>query len=141
MGLTSALVGMFVVVVGWRIAHRNDLARDEISKRREQRLTFLIEAYRRLEALSNRSMTVKNERQLESAIADIQLFGNAAQVAAAQTFALRFTSEREASLDDLLNTLRVALRRELGADIVETPLVFLRIDRNKVRGTPNEPLS
>ena len=64
--------------------------------------------------------------ELESAIADIQLFGTRDQAAAAKKLATDLAEQGSASLDDLLLSLRRELRRELRLDQIERGITHLR---------------
>jgi len=64
---------------------------------------------------------------MESAVADVQLFGSPAQVTAAQKFALEMAEHGHASLDDLLLSLRNDLRAELQLEEVGGKLTYLRV--------------
>jgi hypothetical protein len=73
--------------------------------------------------------------RLESAVADIQLFGSPRQVDLVQRFASDFAAKGGASLDELLSDLRTDLRAELSLEAVPEGVVHLRItyDKDKVR--------
>ena len=43
-----------MAVIGWFAAHQFNSYRDRVTKRRELRIQYLLEAYRRLEAAANR---------------------------------------------------------------------------------------
>jgi hypothetical protein len=126
-GILAAVIGAVVIVLGWRVAHRQEMERARANEKRRQRIEYLIQAYRRLEAASNRSDPKNDLSGLESAIADVQLFGSARQVELAQQFATHFAGEGAASLDTLLQELRRDLRSELDLEPVPAPLKFLRI--------------
>jgi len=123
----SALMGAGVAALGWRVAHRHDMTRDQLAKRREMRLQFLIDAYRRLEFVSNRPISPGTSEEFERAIADIQLFGSASQVALARQFALEFARDGTAPLDPLLSMLREDLRQELLLEKVPERITYLRM--------------
>ena len=128
--LITLLIPTLVAVVSWFVGGWLSVRRDRANKRRDTRVSYLIEAYRRLEAGSNRAKPTPSSRKaIESAIADIQLFGSARQVAAAQEFARRMAEVSEASLDDLLLDLRDDLRKELQLEPVKGRLKFLRFGR------------
>jgi hypothetical protein len=105
--------------------------RDLANKRRELRVRYLIDAYRQLESAGNRSEPSSKWSELESAIADIQLFGTPNQVEMAQRFADEFAESRTASLDELLFGLRDTLRAELQLEKVESQIKYLRITQMK----------
>jgi hypothetical protein len=101
------LVTFSVAVLGWWVGHGLSARRDLANDRRKLRVTYLLEAYRRLEAGSNRSNPESNRSQLESAIADVQLLGSS-------------------TLDALLFDLRRSLRDELQLEPVDESILFLR---------------
>jgi hypothetical protein len=117
-----------VGVVGWYAAHRLAAARDRANKRRELRVQYLIEAYRRLEFVSNRPITPVTARDFEQAIADIQLFGTGRQVDLARDFAKGFAQNGTHSLDPLLDDLRQSLRAELSLEVVKAKITYLRMN-------------
>jgi hypothetical protein len=88
----------------------------------------LIDAYRRLESAGDRRDLSKYSAELESALADIQLFGTPEQVEKAQGFAVDFAQNHAASLDELLFDLRETLRAELQLEPVKSRLKHLRLD-------------
>lgn len=125
--LLTGLATAALVVLGWRVAHRHEMERDRAAKRTELRVQYLIEAYRRLEYVSNRPVAPETAPDFEKAIADIQLFGTPTQVQYAQDFAQGFARAGTASLDPLLADLRQDLRKELGLGPVPTRIKFLRM--------------
>ena len=125
------LVTTVVAVVGWYAAHRLSAARDRANKRRELRVQYLIEAYRRLENVSNRPISKATAPDFEKAIADIQLFGTPQQVALAKEFAVGFAQAGTHTLDPLLNDLRDSLRAELDLEPVSVGITYLRMKFDK----------
>ena len=123
--LLPLLVTTAVGVVGWNAAHRLAGARDRDAKRRAMITEHLIEAYRRLEPLSD--VLGSNGRDVEGAIADIQLLGSPEQIKLAQDFATAFAGEGTAQLDPLLLSLRSSLRSELGLSPAVGGLKYLRV--------------
>src|ERR1700730_16829532 len=99
------LIPFASAVVGGLLVHLLSARRDRANKRKEQRVTYLIEAYRRLEECSQQ-FGLADKRKLESAVADIQSFGTPRQVDLVQWFASDFAARGAASLDDLLGDLR-----------------------------------
>jgi len=115
-------------MLGWFVGNWLSLRRDRINKRRDLRVQYLIEAYRRLENASNRQpLPEEHGRALESAIADIQLFGSPTQVELAIRFARGFAQSKNESLDNLLADLRSDLRKELTLESVPSARVILRL--------------
>ena len=126
--LIPLLITTVTAVAGWLVAHRMAAKRDQLNKRRDLRVQYLIDAYRKLESVSNRDEnSAEWAEKLESAIADIQLFGSARQVAMAKQFASEMAAESAASTDNLLSDLRKELRQELILENVPGDLKFLRI--------------
>jgi hypothetical protein len=126
--LFPLLVTTFVGVIGWFIAHRLSISRDRASKKRDLRLSFLLEAYRRLEAGANRGTLEGTDfaTGFESAIADIQLLGTTEQVQLAKDLAVSIAKrDPQASAGALLLSLRDELREHLGLQALgEAPLHF-----------------
>lgn len=124
--LIPLLITSIVVIVGWFIVHWLSSKRDQRNKRRELRVQYLIDAWRNLANVSNRE---DNSRlsDLESAIADIQLFGNKKQIELAQKFTQDFVNHKTANLDELLFELRQELRQELSLKAVSNKIIHLRI--------------
>jgi hypothetical protein len=125
--LVTLLIPTFVAVVSWFVGSWLAVRRDRANKRRDLRVQYLIEAYRRLEAAGHRPLVPPYSSDMESAIADIQLFGSPVQVAAAQKFAFEMAEQGHASLDDLLANLRSDLRKELQWERVDGKLAHLRV--------------
>jgi len=77
-------------------------------------------------------MSEEDERALESSLADVQLLGSGAQVRLAREFALDFArmgSTNPPTLDELLESLRRDLRKQLDLGSVSSRVVHLRIER------------
>lgn len=98
-----------------------------INKKKEIRISYLINAFRRIEDASQRR---DNDKllQLESAIADIQLFGTKKQVELSRKFAMEFANSRSADAMPLLYNLCDDLRKELNLEaLTNTQWICLRI--------------
>jgi hypothetical protein len=121
---TASAVAM--VAIGWWVVHTLNSSRDLRNERRKLRTTYLLEAYRRLEAAVNPNDKMVTQPGVESAIADIQLLGTPQQVRMAQTFANEMAQSSEASLNQLLADLRDSLRSELQLEPVEGKILHLR---------------
>jgi hypothetical protein len=126
--LLPLIVTAALAVAGWYAVHRLSMNRDQENKRRELRIQYLLEAYRRLENSSNRHDLSAYARDLESALADIQLLGNKDQVQLAHEFAVSMAKNQTASLDPLVANIRSELRRELGLDSLTDGIVVFRHD-------------
>src|SRR5271166_5965550 len=64
---------------------------------------------------------------MESAIADVQLFGSAVQVNAAHRFASEMAGQRGSSLDELLSSPRNELKEGAQLEPIQGKLIHLRI--------------
>jgi hypothetical protein len=96
-------VTLLVAVLGGWLGHYFSLRRDGANERRNLRISYLLEGYRKLEGGSKR------------------------QVSLAQQFATEFVRNRGASLDELIADLRQSLRSELELETVPETVVYLRI--------------
>src|SRR6266496_6121937 len=105
--MLTLLIPTVVAIVSWFVGSWLSVRRDRMSKRRDLRVQYLIEAYRRLATATNRKDTdAAYFAGLDSALVDVQLFGSGGQIAAAQEFAKQLAKQREAQLDKLLSSLR-----------------------------------
>jgi hypothetical protein len=73
---------------------------------------------------------------MESAIADIQLFGTRDQAIAAKKLATDLAEQGSASLDDLLLSLRSELRRELRLEQIAGGITHLRYPEKSAKDNP-----
>ncbi len=117
-----------IAVGGWFIGHQLSAERDRINKQREIRVGYLINAYRRLANASMRQPEKGSQyyRDMESAMADIQLFGKESQINQAKHFMEEFQKTGKGPLDELLNTLRDDLRKEMNLSKVKTNIQWFR---------------
>jgi len=127
--LLPLLATAVVAIVGWFVAHRLSSNRNRDAKRREMRIEYLIGAWRRLENVANRTDNSRID-DLESAIADIQLFGSIRQIRLTHEFMENFAKNNNALLDELLDDLRSDLRNELQLEPSSKKIKHLRIISN-----------
>ena len=125
--LLPLLITTLTAVIGWAIAHKLSAARDLKNKRREIRIGYLVEAYRKIERGSVPEAKGYKPEDFETAIADIQLFGSPKQVELAHQFAEAASRGDSPTLDLLLKELRDDLRRELDLGNVEKTIRPFRI--------------
>lgn len=120
------IVPAIVAVIGWVVAHQFNVYRDRQNKRRDLRVEFLLDAYRRLESAANREgKTEAQKLAFESAVADIQLLGTPEQVAAVVNYLHRHAAGGGAQIDEVLRLLRQDLRKEIGLiGKVENAVIF-----------------
>ena len=124
--LIPLLVTTVIAIVGWFAAHALTTRRDRANKRREQRIGYLIEAYRRLESCAHRGNHLEFSK-IESSVADIQLFGTPHQVSLVQALVTEFAAGGSASMDALLQDLRRDLRAELRLETVPDNVLHIRM--------------
>jgi hypothetical protein len=129
--IITVLTSSFLALMGWFVGSIATIRRDRLSKQRDLRTQYLLDAYRRLEGAGNgREPSRTDEKALESAVADIQLLGSPDQVHLARRFALEFAGSGQAALDPLLESLRMELRKELALPALDEGITYLRIVRN-----------
>ena len=126
--LLPFIVTTIVAVLGWEIAHPLTRKRERANRHRDIRLQYLIEAYRRLADASARhpSSAPEYARGLESALADIQLFGSFTQVEKLKKFLEDYAADGNAYLDEVINDLRAELRKELDLPPIPGNVQWLR---------------
>jgi hypothetical protein len=132
--LITLLVPTLVAVISWFIGSWLAVRRDRANKRRDLRVQYLIDAYRRLAIGANRTPpSASHLNDIESALEDVQLFGTAAQVEAAHELARNVAERGEATADGLLTLLRDDLRKELRLEAMKSPRIFLRFTDKKTK--------
>jgi K+-sensing histidine kinase KdpD len=123
--IISALVALVVVV----LTHRFTVQRETASRRREQRINYLVSVYRGLSKANNHPRLHEVADDLEQAISDIQLFGTPTQARLAREFGEALGQRQTAELDSLLTELRNSLREELGLPAIPERVLWLRVER------------
>ena len=123
LGLTA-----IIAIAGWFIVHDLSVQRDINNKLRDLRIEYLINAYSRLANASMRMPEPGSQyfRDMESAMADIQLFGTQSQIEQAKHFMDEFQKTGKASMDTLLNNLRNDLRKEMKLSDIKTNVKWFR---------------
>lgn len=117
--LVFAIVG---ALVGGLIVHRLTLRREPLAVRRTQRVSFLLDAYRKLIDASERDALSSMRRDnLEAALADKMLLGGPREIEATARFQIDFVEGKSASLVPLIEALRSSLREELDLPRVDLP--------------------
>jgi hypothetical protein len=118
-------IGITVIIaaIGWLIGHYFS----RLQKRRDLSLEYLINAYRVIaDEISQRPETKEANKKLEAIITDIQLFGSPEQVEMAQKLAHAVASGGEFQLNQLINSLRHDLRKQIGLKPVSDSVTWLR---------------
>jgi hypothetical protein len=126
----SHLITVGVALCGWLAVHRFSSWRDRINHKRKMQTDFLVTAFQHLANSANRPFAPGAEHlnDMESALADIQLFGSKKQVQLVENFATEFAKASSASLDPLLNSLRQDLRKELGYEQINSNVKWVRFE-------------
>lgn len=127
-------ITIILAVLGWIIGHYFNSKRTRDQKRRDISVEHLINAYRILtNDISHRIETPERSEKLENILSDIQLFGSSYQVMLARNLAKEIASGGEFQLDQLINSLRDDLRKELHLSKIEGNVEWLRFNnKNKV---------
>lgn len=99
-----------------------------MNRRREQRIEYLVEAFRRLAKAVHHPRLYEVAEDVQSAVADIYLFGSEDQIVRVESFVKDLSANQEASLDELLDALRNDLRKELRLSSVDRRIWWLRIE-------------
>ena len=126
--LAPLLVTSVVTIVGWLAAHQLAAWRDRASKRREQRVEYLVEDFVALQRLYITLVFTKWRKKFNLLSLTFILFGSRDQIVRVESFVKDLSANREASLDDLLDALRNDLRKELRLPSVGGPIWWLRIE-------------
>jgi len=118
-----------LVVAGWFIANWLAARRELRNKKREVRVGYMIEAYRKIASAANRGPSTSDVQKtaIESAVEDIQLLGNTEQMAELN----KIITSGEADFTSVLDAIRRELREELDLDVISDPLKFYRMNRGK----------
>ncbi len=126
----ALLASSIIVVLGWYVVHRLSSHRDLMNKRRELSITYLIEAYRRLEHCGNRKVVTKEiVSEMEKTLTDIQLFGFKRHVELLLEFRSEYEQKKSASLEPLLNELRKDLREKLNLESLPKNRITIRFNQ------------
>lgn len=122
------IIQCIIIVIGWIVVYIFAIRQNTQIKKKEVTIEYLIQAWGKLEKASNRKDNRYNT-EIETAIADIQLFGTKRQIELAQQFAEEIARNKESSTLELLVLLREDLRKELKLDRVPRKFKFLRFSK------------
>ena len=136
--LLGPMLAAMVAILGWFISYRLSAIKDHATNRRDIRISFLTEAYRRLEGAAERHDS-DSHRAMESAFADIQLYGNARQVQLVQTMLRDFAARGSLEINPLLEMIRDELRVEIGADSLQNKSIQVIRFQEKEPAQQGEP--
>ena len=100
--------------------------RDQANKRRDMRIKYLIEMWRKLERTTERGEDKSRLKDMEEVIADIQLLGSGSQIKLAIEIAETLAKKGKVTVNNLLEELRKDLRKELNLEPVSVEIKALR---------------
>lgn len=122
------IIQCIITVIGWIVVYILAIRQNTQIKKKEVTIEYLIQAWGKLEKASNRKDNRYNT-EIETAIADIQLFGTKQQIELAQQFAEEIARNKESSALELLILLRENLRKELRLEKAPRKFKFLRFSK------------
>lgn len=115
---TEINLSILLALAGWLVVHYLSSKRDRDIKQKDLITSYLIEAYRNIEraCAHNEPLRAELNRGIESAIADVQLFGTSHQIELARNFTEEMNKDQFSDPRKLLATLRSDLRKELNLE-------------------------
>jgi hypothetical protein len=125
----GASIGAAVTAVGWFFSHQLTIEREIQAKKREQRIAYLVGAFRtisKVKAYDRMGELGKINDALQTAIADVQLFGTTEQVALLKAFVDSYVAQN-INAQDILTSLRNDLRGELREGKVDETMIWLMV--------------
>ena len=126
-----------IAILSWIFVHFFSMDRDRKNKIRDLKTKYLIDAFQKLER--NLHIDKLNKNEMESALADIQLFGQPQEVELALKFMNTFSNQGSADLTELLTLLRTNLRKELKLKNPKSDLTFFRFKLKEPENQNNLP--
>lgn len=115
----NLIVPVIVAILGWYIAHRLSAHRDRLKKRQDERIRYLIEAFRLLSMAVNHPRLCEVNQPLREALSIVQLLGTKKQNSLVAEFIAAIGGDGDANIDELLQDLRNDLRSELDLTPIE----------------------
>ena len=129
----ATVIGVAVVVFGWHKSHGLAAERDQKNKRRDLRLTMMLDAYQALASSAYRPFVGDAAVQDEKALESIQLLGTPKQSDIAQRLVKDFAEDHGVDWQPLLLELRTSLRDDLALESVTGALLHIRAGDNPER--------
>jgi hypothetical protein len=127
MEILKIFITASTVVAGWVVGHYFTSMRDRRNKKRDLTIQHLINAYMVLtNEVTQRIQTPERKKLLEKIISEIQLFGSPEQVRMAKQLADDIVKKIDFEFDDLVNSLRNDLRKQLILPPIEGNVMWLR---------------
>jgi hypothetical protein len=130
----ALIITSLITLAGWFILNCLNSERERKNKLRDIRVSYLIDAYRKLANASQRSPSLANyHRDVESAISDIQLFGTETQIDLLKRSInnVNYDSLVKFDYDPILNDLRNSLRKEIDLSPLEGNVQWFRLHEIK----------
>jgi len=107
------LVAGVLTIFGWWAVNWFGEKRDRKNKIRELRMQYLTNACRVISQVGRQHDVLPLARKLEEAVSDVYLFGTPRQIELMRKFVVEFSTKQSANMDELINTLRNDLRKDL----------------------------
>ncbi|BBE08278.1 Uncharacterized protein MCB1EB_0117 [Mycoavidus cysteinexigens] len=109
----NSIAGL-IAIAGWIVTYQLNVLKDRKNKQRDLITAHLLDAYRKLESASSRGKLTENQiANVESAIADIQIFGSKELITAIEKFMVDFMLNKNIDLSGILGLLREDVRSAL----------------------------
>jgi hypothetical protein len=127
-------VTVAIAVLGWIVANYFNSRRDRATKRRELITDHLINTHKILTIdITQREPSTDRDYKLESVIAELQLFGSEEQIELTKKLTDDINHKQEFLMDELINNLRNALRKELGLSSIRGNVRWLRFEKKAIK--------
>jgi len=136
----SLLITSVITIIGWVFGSYLNSKRDRENKLRDIKLTYLIDAYRKMAYSSQRTTNYEHFKfDMESAISDIQLFGSKEQIELLNK-AIVDLNKHKIGLDAdlILNNLRDELRKEINLELINSNVQWVRFNEAGLDSINNE---
>jgi hypothetical protein len=128
----TILGGICAAAIAAVLTHRLTSRRDQMNRRDDSRIQYLLTAYRTVADTSHRDLDPgsANARTFEQGLADIQLLGSKEQAEMAVAVGKSLAENGEAHMDELLLSLRDDLRGELKLEPLAGSPFHIRVVSN-----------
>jgi hypothetical protein len=133
MTLALTIIGsVCVAAIAAVLAHRLTSHRDQMNRRSDLRIQYLLTAYRTVADTAHRDLDPGSPsvRTFEQGLADIQLLGSKKQAERAVEVGKALAENGRAEMDELLLSLRDDLRDELKLEPLARPPFHIRVVPN-----------
>ena len=132
--LANLLVAIVIGLGGWYVVHRLTSTRDQLNRRNDLKVEYLLKAYRSLSNALTRKSPDEFALQFEEAVSDIQLLGSPNQVELLH----KALSEPDSDggymgVNDVLEELRCDLRNELALEKISIKAKQFRFPTQSVK--------